>query len=138
MTDIPVKIGDSIQALTDRYHQRMDWDGIENGRLFALEGGCFRSVYLMTDNLTKGWEDSVVQGIRMDQGCLWGLCPGETTRMEWLNVLGEPDGTVEVGEESAEANRLVPGICDYYHCGSYLLQLCSDGNGKLVSVILTE
>ena len=138
MTDIPVKIGDSIQALTDRYHQRMDWDGIENGRLFALEGGCFRSVYLMTDNLTKGWEDSVVQGIRMDQGCLWGLCPGETTRAEWLNVLGEPDGTVEVGEESAEANRLVPGICDYYHCGSYLLQLCSDGNGKLVSVILTE
>nr|AHF24783.1 hypothetical protein [uncultured bacterium Contig1495] len=138
MTDIPAKIGDSIQELTDRYHQRMDWDGIENGRLFALEGGCFRGVYLITDNLTKGWENSVVQGIRMDQGCLWGLCPGETLRTEWLEVLGEPDGTVEVSEESAEANRLIPGNCDYYHCGDYLLQLYSDEEGALVSVMLTE
>lgn len=138
MTDIPAKIGDSIQELTDRYHQRMDWDGIENGRLFALEGGCFRGVYLMTDNLTKGWENSVVQGIRMDQGCLWGLCPGETLRTEWLEVLGEPDGTVEVSEESAEANRLIPGNCDYYQCGDYLLQLYSDEEGTLVSVMLTE
>ena len=138
MTDIPAKIGDRIQELTDRYHQRTDWDGIENGRLFALEGGCFRGVYLLTDNLTKGWENSVVQGIRMDQGCFWGLCPGETPREEWLNVLGEPDGTAEVSEENAEANRLTPGICDYYHCGSNLLQLYSDGNGMLISVILTE
>ena len=138
LTDIPVKLGDSVQELTDRYHTLTDWDGIEDGRLFALEGGCFRGVYLVTDNLTKGWENSVVQGIRMDQGCLWGLCPGETPRSEWLNWLGEPDGTTEVSEDKAEANRLIPGTCDYYRCGEYLLQLYSDTDGTLVSILLTE
>ena len=138
LTDIPVRIGDSVQEMTDRYHQLTDWDGIENGRLFSLEGGCFRGVYLVTDNLTKGWENSLVQGIRMDQGCLWGLCPGETPRSEWLAGLGEPDGTAEVGADKAEADRLVPGTCDYYRCGEYLLQLYSDEDGTLVSVILTE
>ena len=138
LTGIPVRIGDSMQEMTDRYHQLTDWDGIENGRLFALEGGCFRGVYLMTDNLTGDWESSRVQGIRMDQGCLWGLCPGETPRSEWLAELGEPDGTSEIGEDRAEANRLVPGLCDYYRCGDYLLELYSDEDGTLFSIILTE
>ena len=95
-------------------------------------------MYLVTDNLTKGWENSVVQGIRMDQGCLWGLCPGETLRAEWLRELGEPDGTAEVSEDKAEANRLMPGTCDYYRCGDYLLQLYSDTDGTLISILLTE
>ena len=135
---VPVIIGDSMQELTDRYHQLTDWDGIENGRLFALEGGCFRGVYLMTDGLAGDWRDSKVQGIRMDQGCLWGLCPGETPRSEWLAALGEPDGSAEISEEKAEANRLVPGTCDYYRYGDYLLQLYSGEDGTLASVILAE
>ena len=138
MTDVPVIIGDSVQEMTDRYHQLTDWDGIEDGRLFALEGGCFRGVYLITDNLTRDWKDSKVQGLRMDQGCLWGLCPGETARTEWLDVMGEPDGTAEIGADRAEANRLVPGQCDYYRCGDRLLQLYSDENGTLFSIYLTE
>ena len=138
LTDIPAKIGDNMKVLTDRYHTLTDWDGIEDGRLFALEGGCFRGVYLVTDNLTSGWDNSPVQGIRMDQGCLWGLCPGETSRPEWLETLGEPDGSAEISEEKAEASRLTPGNCDYYRCGEYLLQLYSDADGTLVSVMLTE
>ena len=138
LTGIPARIGDSVQEMTDRYHMLTDPDGFEGGRLFALEGGCFRGVYLMTDDLSRDWENSTVQGIRMDQGCLWGLCVGETAREEWLAVLGEPDGTTELGEEKAESNRLVPGFCDYYNCGDYLLQLYSNEDGTLVSVILAE
>ena len=138
MAGIPVTIGDSMQELTDRYHMLTDPDGFEGGRLFALEGGCFRGVYLMTDNLSRGWENSVVQGIRMDQGCLWGLCMGETPRSEWLAELGSPDGSAEIGEEKAEANRIVPGACDYYHCGEYILQLYSDEDGTLISIVLSE
>ena len=138
LTGIPVKIGDSMQETTDRWHMLTDPDGFEGGRLFSLEGGCFRGVYLMTDDLEKGWEKSWVQGIRMDEGCLWGLCPGETPRTAWLSALGEPDGSVQVDEEKADMNRLVPGTCDYYRCGDYLLQLYSNGEGTLVSVILTE
>ena len=138
MTDVPAIIGDSVQEMTDRYHTLTDWDGIEDGRLFALEGGSFQGVYLVTDNLTKDWANSKVQGLRMDRGCLWGLCPGETVRAEWLDVLGEPEGSAEVDADKAEANRLEPGTCDYYRCGDYLLQLYSDGDGTLVSVMLTE
>ena len=138
MTGIPVTIGDSMQELTDRYHMLTDPDGFEGGRLFALEGGCFRGAYLMTDDLSRGWESSVVQGIRMDQGCLWGLCVGETPRSEWLAELGSPDGSAEIGEEKAEANRIVPGACDYYHCGEYILQLYSDEDGTLISIVLSE
>lgn len=138
LTGIPAGIGDSMQALTDRWHMLTDPDGSEEGRLFSLEGGCFRGIYLITDDLGRSWEQSVVQGIRMDQGCLWGLCPGETRRTDWLSALGNPDGTTEVEEEKAEANRLVPGTCDYYRCGNYLLRLYSDENETLVSIILTE
>ena len=53
-------------------------------------------------------------------------------------MLGEPDGSAEVDADKAEANRLVPGICDYYRCGEYLLQLYSGEDGTLVSVMLTE
>ena len=147
---IPARIGALDAAvLTERGAEKLradaaegrmtdDWDGIEDGRLFALEGGSFQGVYLVTDNLTKDWADSKVQGLRMDRGCLWGLCPGETVRAEWLDVLGEPDGSAEVDADKAEANRLEPGTCDYYRCGDYLLQLYSDGDGTLVSVMLTE
>ena len=138
LTGIPAKIGDSMQELTDRWHMLTDPDGFEGGRLFALEGGPFRNVFLITDDLSRSWEQSKVQGIRMDEGCLWGLCPGESMREGWLSELGEPDGTIEIGEEKAEANRIVPGTCDYYRCGDYLLQLYSDENGTLVSIILTE
>ena len=138
VTGIPARIGDSIQALTDRYHLLNDPDGFEGGRLFSLEGGCFRGVFLMTDDLTRGWENSRVEGIRMDQGCLWGLCVGETRREDWLSVLGEPDGSAEISGDKAEANRLYTGFCDYYSCGEYRLQLYSDEAGILVSVILTE
>ena len=38
LTGIPAGIGDSMQALTDRWHMLTDPDGSEEGRLFSLEG----------------------------------------------------------------------------------------------------
>ena len=135
---IPATIGDPMQELTDRYYLLTDPDGYEGGRMFALEGGAFRKVYLLTDDLGRDWENSTVQGIRMDEGCAYGLCIGETQREEWLSVLGEPDNEAEISGEKAEANRIVPGKCDYYSCGNYRLQLYSDEDGFLISVVLTE
>jgi hypothetical protein len=135
---IPATMGERIQELTDRYHLLTDPDGYEGGRMFALEGGDFRKVYLLTDDLSRDWDNSVVQGIRMDEGCIYGLCVGETQRDEWLDALGEPDSEAEISDEKAEANRIVPGKCDYYSCGKYRLQLYSDEDGILVSIVLTE
>ena len=137
LTGIPVKLGDSMQELTDRYRTLTDPDGFEDGRLFSLEGGCFGDVFLMTDDLTRGWENSVVEGIRMDRGCLWGLCVRETAREDWIAVLGEPDITAEIDEDKAEMIRGYSGTCDYYACGEHTLRLYSDEAGILVSIVLT-
>ncbi|MBR2853017.1 MAG: hypothetical protein IKE81_01715 [Clostridia bacterium] len=135
---IPAALGDRMQELTDRYHLLTDPDGYEGGRMFAPEGGAFRKVYLLTDDLSRDWKNSTVQGIRMDEGCAYGLCVGETKRDEWRAALGEPDSEAEIAEDKAEANRIVPGTCDYYSCGNNRLQLYSDEDGTLVSIILTE
>lgn len=135
---IPAAMGERMQELTDRYHLLTDPDGYEGGRMFALEGGNFRKIYLLTDDLSRDWENSTVQGIRMDEGCAWGLCVGETKREAWLDTMGEPDSAAEISDEKAEANRIVPGRCDYYSCGEYRLQLYSDEDGTLVSIVLTE
>ena len=135
---IPASLGDPMQELTDRYHLLTDPDGYEGGRMFALEGGAFRKVYLLTDDLSRSWENSTVQGIRTDEGCAYGLCVGETLREEWLSILGEPDNEADISEEKAEANRIAPGKCDYYSCGGYRLQLYSDEGGTLISIVLAE
>ncbi len=135
---IPVRIGDGLKALTDRYHLLIDPDVFEGGRLFSLEGGCFRDVFLMTDYLSEKWDSSTVQGIRMDRGCAWGLCIGETRQEEWREILGEPEYEVTLSEEMAEARRRESGACDYYRFGAYQLQLYTDETGTLVSITLTE
>lgn len=138
LPDIPVKIGDGLKALTDHYHMLTDPDVYEGGRLFALEGACFRNVFLMTDFLSEKWDDSIVQGIRMDRGCAWGLCIGETAREDWRAALGEPDAETGLDADQAEANRMEPGACDYYNFGNYQLCLYCNGDGILSSIVLTE
>ena len=138
LPDIPVKIGDGLKALTDHFHLLTDPDVYEGGRLFALEGASFRDVFLMTDFLSEKWDDSIVQGIRMDRGCAWGLCVGETAREDWRTALGEPDDETELDGEKAEANRMEPGACDYYNFGNYQLRLYCDEDGLLSSIVLAE
>ena len=133
---IPARIGDSLRFWTDRAHLLIDPDIFRDGRLFSLEGASFRDVFLITDALGEDWEDSVVEGIRVDQGCVYGLCPGETARDAWRAVLGDPDYAVEIDPDTAEAYRIIPGTCDYYACGDHQLQLYADENGILSSLIL--
>lgn len=138
LPDIPVKIGDSVKEWTDRTHLLNDPEEYSGGRMFAPEGAAFRDVYLLSDALGSGWEDSRVQGIRMDRGCVWGLCIGTTRAEEWRELLGEPDYTVFLDEEAAEYARTVSGICDYYESGNYRLQLQADPDGILACITLVE
>ena len=135
---IPAVIGEALKPLTDRYHLLTDPDVYEGGRLFSPEGGCFRDVYLMTDYLSEDWDDSTVRGIRMDRGCAWGLCIGETRQEAWREILGEPEHSVTLTEEMAEERRREAGMCDYYRFGEHQLQLYTDAEGTLLSITLTE
>ena len=135
---IPVKLGDSLQALTDEWRLLIDPDVYLLGRMFSLEGACFRGVFLTTDFLSESWENSVVDGIRADLGSLYGLTVGKTTREAWIRALGEPEYTAELDEEQAESYRTVPGNRDYYSFGGRRLVLQADSDGVLASFILSE
>ena len=138
LPDIPLKIGDSVKEWTDRTRLLNDPEEYSEGRMFALEGAPFRDVYLLSDALGSGWDESRVQGIRMDRGCVWGLCIGETAAQEWHMLLGEPDYTADLDEDAAEYARNVPGTSDYYVFGDYRLILHADMDGILASITLAE
>ena len=135
---IPVKLGDGLQDLTDSWHLLIDPDVYALGRFFSLEGAEFRGVFLMTDYLSESWENSLVDGIRVDTGSLYGLTIGKTRQEIWRQILGQPEYTVEMDETQAEAYRTVPGIRDYYVFGEHRLQLHADEEGLLRSLILSE
>lgn len=136
--DIPMTIGESVQALTDEHGLLIDPDLYEGGRMFQLEGAAYRKVFLLTDALTEEWDASVVQGVRADRLNYLGLCTGRTTRETWLAALGAPETTLTVDETGAEKWRIVPGTSDYYTFGSYRLRLHADENGLLSSVFLMQ
>ena len=136
--DIPAAIGQPMQELIDRYALLTDPDIYEGGRMIALEDGAFRGVYILTDALTETFDNSVVQGIRADRLNYYGLCTGDTTISIWREFLGQPEATLAVNEERAEAWRIVSGTSDYYTFGDYRLRLHADESGVLRSVFLTK
>ena len=138
LPDIPVKPGDSGKEWTDRAHLLNDPEEYAGGRMFSLEGAAFRDVFVLSDKVSSSWDESVVQGVRMDRGCVWGLCIGETAADEWHQLLGEPDHTTVLDEEQAELERTVPGKCDYYQYGDYRLQLQYGEDGILAGITLAQ
>ena len=132
----PAALGEGMQSLTDRYGMLVDPDLYDGGRMFQLEDGAFRGVYLLTDALSEKWDASVVQGIRMDRGNVFGLCIGQTRQSAWRAVLGEPVSTVSLDAERAEGQRLPQGESDYYDFGSHQLRLHADEDGVLRSIVI--
>lgn len=135
---VPARLGDSVRALTDEWHLLTDPDVYALGRIFSPEGAPFQGASVTTDYLSESWENSRVDGIRVDQGGFYGLNIGETTAEAWRKALGEPDYSLELDGEQAEAWRTVPGIRDYYETGSHRLQLQADGEGILAGIQLSE
>ena len=135
---MPAAIGQSVKELTDRYAQLTDNELCEAGRMFLLEDGAFRGVYVITDQLTDSWDRSAVNILRADRLNLLGLCTGYTTMDAWRTVLGEPDATVVTDAESADSWRIVPGTSDYYLLDGFRLRLHADEDGILRSVFLMK
>ena len=135
---VPAAIGQSVLELTDRYGLQTDPDLYEGGRMFLPDDSAFRQVWLLSDALTNGWEQSTVQGLRADRLNLLGLQTGVTVREDYLAALGEPESSLQVDEDRALNWRIVPGTSDYYTLGEYRLRLHADEEGILRSVFLTR
>lgn len=135
---VPAVIGQSVRELTDRYAQQSDYLLCEGGRMFVLEDGAFRHIWIITDKLGRSWDRSTVQFLRADRLNLKGLCTGTTTTEQWRSVLGEPDASAVTDAASADSWRIVPGSSDYYTLGEYILRLHADEEGVLRSVFLLK
>lgn len=135
---LPVRVGDPLSELIARYDLMIDPDYFPGGRFFQLEDGAFRGSFLLTDALTEGWENSIVQGIRTDRANFYGLCTGVTTQADWRQVLGEPDASVALNEDDAYSYYLATGTSDYYNIGEFQLRLHADEQGVLRSIFITQ
>lgn len=133
---VPAALGQSVRELTDLHRQLTDNELCEAGRMFILEDGAFRQVYIITDALTDGWDESVVSRIRTDRLNLHGLCTGYTTMDDWRAILGEAEATAVIDADEAYLWRIVPGTSDYYAFGDYRLRLHADEEGVLRTVFL--
>lgn len=133
---IPAVLGASVQEAVDTYRLAEDPDLYDGGRMFALQDGAFRETWLLSDAVGSGWAESEILGIRSDCIDLCGLCTGRTAAAEWRAVLGEPDHTVALDADAADAARTVPGESDYYDLGTCRLRLHADGSGILAGIWL--
>ena len=138
---IPAKLGDSVEELVSIYHLDGEPDLYDGGRYVQLEDSRFRTVWLMTDNLSdriKAFPDSIVQGIRADRFCLYGVVTGSDVfhREDLLSGYDKPYASVEIDQNAAESMRIVPGVSDYYQVGDYRLRLHYDEEGFLRSIFL--
>ena len=136
---IPAALGDNVQELIDTYQLLNDPDLAGDQRMISLEDGAFRNVYILTDDLTRNLDSSVVQSIRADRLTLLGLVTGRTTQADWRQALGEPTRMVSVTAEAAELRRLCAGQTDYYAWWSNAtLCLHADADGVLRTVMLIQ
>ncbi len=135
---LPVTLDEPMQEVIDRHRLLNDPDIYEGGRMIALEDGAFRHAFVLTDALTESFDRSTVQGLRADRMQLGSLITGVTTLAEWRAALGEPESTLTVDAERADAWRIVPGTSDYYPVGDFRLRLHADETGVLRSIFISR
>lgn len=134
---VPAALGDPLKDLIAKYPLLHDPDNIDGSRIFELEGAPMQNILFLTDDLfVNSYETSIVEAIRADTMCLYGLCTGKTRQEEWRQVLGTPDASVTLDPAAAELFRLEPGTSDYYHFGSHTLRLHADEEHILQSMII--
>lgn len=128
------RLGDSLRDWLDAYRLLCDPDYYPGGRFFQMEAGEMRDIWLLTDALTQRYDTNRVLGIRADRVNLYGIQPGKTSQAQWRGLLGEPQSSVSLDEESGMDYYLPAGVSDYYTYGEHMLRLHCNEEGVLVSV----
>lgn len=138
LPQVPVAIGDSLSKVINSHRLLSDPDNFPGGRFIHIEDPLFRDVWLMTDNLHSGYDQSSIQGIRTTRGNLYGLITGKTTKDQWQKILGEPKSSIEIDEKTAYEYWLDPGTSDYYNYGDYQLRLHANEKGILSCIMVMQ
>ncbi|MBR6526115.1 MAG: hypothetical protein IKT57_09080 [Clostridia bacterium] len=130
---LPVQIGMTLEDAFDSFRSTVDAGFYPAGAYYEMEDARLRGSLLLTDA-----QEENVTGIYSRNISLWGIRTGCTTREEWMQVLGTPDFSMEMGDSEAGQYLLCAGVSDYYDYGEYQLQLHADVDGVLYAAVLTN
>lgn len=133
---VPVKLGDNMGELAAKFRLLRTPDEFPGGRYFLMEAPAFRQVLLISDAIESGYERSVLEGIQLKRGSLYGLSIGLAKQSEWRGLLGKPDETIGFTENMAYDYNLPIGQSDLYRFGDYELRLHADEGGVLRAIQL--
>lgn len=134
----PIKIGDAMTDLVQRYRLLRQPDQYPGGRYYQMEAPLFRQVLILSDALAAGYDQSKAEGLLSFRVDLFGLQTGVTTQKRWRDVLGEPNSTVSFDETLAYDYSLPVGTADYYTIGNHQLLMYADENGILYAVRISD
>jgi len=132
------KLSDELSPWLDKYRLLCDPDYYPGGRFFQTEAGEMRDIWLLTDSLTDGYDESRVLGIRADRINLYGIQPHVTTVEDVRQLLGQPETVVILDDYTAADYYLPEGESHYYPMGDNTLRMHYDKEGSLVSVQLLD
>ena len=131
-------LDEPMTDLIEKYRLLRQPDQYPGGKYYQLEAPMFRQILVLSDALTSGYENSVVEGIMSFRTNLYGIQTGVTPRDRWLAVLGNPQSTVVFDEELAYDYGLSVGTADYYTIGSRQLLLYADESDTLYAIRLSN
>ena len=135
---IPVTLGDTMNDVIQQYRLLRTPDEYPGGRYYTMEAPKLRDVYVISDNISDGWEHSVVEGLRAERGELFGLTIGQSKQEQWTKLLGQPSQAIVITESMSYDYNLPAGQCDVYELEGHELRLYADGNGVLCAIQLSE
>lgn len=138
LPQLPVELDEPMPDIVQRYRLVREPDAFPGGRYFELEAPVFRSILLISDSMTDGYDHSVLRGVQLRRGTLYGLTIGQSVRADWQSVLGQPEETIVFTESMAYDYSLPMGQSDIYHFGGNELRLHSDVNGTLSCIQLSK
>ena len=133
---LPVTLGQPMTEIVEQYRLVRTPDAFPGGRYFLMEAPLFRDIYLISDDMQAGYDHSVLRGIQLRRGSLYGLKVGTSLRTEWQSSLGESAEEITLTESMAYDYQLSAGTCDVYRFGEHELRLYADETGVLICIQL--
>ena len=133
---LPLTLGQPMTEIVEQYRLVRTPDAFPGGRYFLMEAPLFRDIYLISDDMQAGYDHSVLRGIQLRRGSLYGLKVGTSLRTEWQSSLGEPAEEITLTESMAYDYQLSAGTCDVYRFGEHELRLYADETGVLICIQL--
>lgn len=135
---LSVKLDDTIPGLIADYRLTRTPDQFPGGRYFQFEDPAFRSILVLSDALSSGYEASVTEGILAFRMNLYGIQTGVTVQSRWREILGDKPDSVYYDSSVAFDFGLPVGTADTYTIADRQLMLYADENGLLYAIRLRK